>query len=114
MAENRPNLQKGLQNEILKFFLLMHLSRGEGYPYALLKAIKFKRIWILNGLTKNDLYNTIKSLENKGLIKGKPVRKGAMTQKHYVLTPKGRVVARASKGMMLKAFKSVAETLRRV
>ena len=91
MPEQKEDFSKVFQNEVLKVFLLQHLSRQSGYPYGLLKAIKNKHIWVLHGLTKNDLYNTINSLEKKGFIRSKYVSKSARSQRHYLLTPKGKI-----------------------
>ena len=105
-------LNRGLQNEILKVMLLIHLSRHPGYPYALLKAVRSRRIWMLQGVVKSDLYNTMNSLEKQGFIKSKAILAGAVARKNYALTPKGRKVVHASKKAMIRSFGEVAKMIR--
>lgn len=104
-------IAKGLRNEMLKFILLQHLSRRSGYPYGLMKAIQTRRVPILEGLTKNDLYNSMNSLEKQGFIKYKPIMFGFMVHKHYELTPKGRRILGASKKIMIKSLFAVKKIM---
>ncbi len=103
---------KALKGEILRFIILNHLSQHEGYPYALMKAIHHKKVWILRGATKSDCYNAMNALEKQGFIRGKLVLKGAMAQKHYVLTPKGKRVVKQSIKIMRKGFKEASKLMR--
>lgn len=108
-----PNFpSKGLRNEMLRFILLRHLSWRTGYPYALLKAIQGKKVWILKGMTKNDLYNAIASLEKEGYIKGKSTMKGGKVQKYYELTASGKKVVKASEQIMYKSFLEMRKLMR--
>ena len=106
------NLSKGFKNEVLKVIILSHLSRQEGYPYALLKAIQNKKIWILQGVVKSDLYNTMNSLEKQGFIKSKTLMKGAVARKNYTLTSKGKKIVNASKRAMMRSFGEVIKMMR--
>lgn len=111
MADRNKYMSKGFKKDILKVMLLTHLSRGAGYPYALLKAVKNKKIWIMEGMTKNDVYNTMNALEKQGFIKGKRMRQGAIMRKNYLLTQKGRRIARASKREMMRSFREVIKMM---
>ncbi len=102
---------KGFKKDILKVIILTHLGRGAGYPYALLKAMENKRIWIMEGMTKNDVYNTVGALEKQGFIKGRAVRSGAILRKNYLLTPKGRRIVSASKRAMIRSFREVIKLM---
>ena len=103
---------KGLRNEMLKIILLNHLSRHAGYPYELLKAIEGRKVFMFKGLTKNDLYNAIASLEKQGFIKSKIVMKGAQAQKHYLHTAKGKKIVLASRKQMIKSFREVTKMMK--
>lgn len=110
--DSEPTISKGLRNEMLKIILLNHLSRHAGYPYELLKAIESKKVFMFKGLTKNDLYNAINSLEKQGFIKGRVVMKGAQAQKHYAHTPKGKKIVMASRKAMIKSFTEVNKLMK--
>jgi DNA-binding PadR family transcriptional regulator len=112
MADENKFLSKVFQNEVLKVIILVHLSRHEGYPYALLKAVQNKKVWILQGVVKSDLYNTMNSLEKQGFIRSRTTMKGAVARKNYVLTPKGRRIVSASRRAMARSFNEVIEMMR--
>ncbi|MDE1855788.1 MAG: PadR family transcriptional regulator [Candidatus Micrarchaeota archaeon] len=98
------SISRGLRKEMLKIIIMNNLSRHSGYPYELLKGIESKKIFIFEGLTKNDLYNSIGSLEKQGFIKSRAVMAGAKLRKHYDLTPKGKKIVAASRKAMVKTF----------
>ena len=96
---------------MLKIILLNHLGRHSGYPYELLKAIECKKVFIFEGLTKNDLYNAINSMEKQGFIKSRIVMKGAKVQKHYYPTAKGKKVVLASRKAMVNSLMEVKKMM---
>ncbi|HVA82859.1 MAG TPA: helix-turn-helix transcriptional regulator [Candidatus Aquilonibacter sp.] len=106
------SISKGLRKEMLKIIILNHLGRHAGYPYELLKAIESRKAFVFEGLTKNDLYNAIGSLEKQGFIKGHAVMKGAKMQKHYDPTSKGKKIIIASRKAMVRSFTEVNKLMK--
>lgn len=102
---------KGLRNEILKVILLHRLECHSEYPYEMLKAMRERKVWIFQGLTKNDLYNAMSSLEKQGFIRSKVVMKGGKVQKHYELTPRGKKIVKNSRKIMLRSFLEVKKMI---
>ena len=97
---------------MLRIIILNNLGRHSGYPYALLKGIESRKIFIFEGLTKSDLYNAISSLEKQGFIRGRVVMKGAQAQKHFDLTARGKKIVVASRKAMVKTFMSVNKLMK--
>ncbi len=113
IADQREDFpSKGLRTEILKIIILVHLSHSPEYPYALMKNMQGKKVWILKGLGKSDFYNAMNSLEKHGFIKGKAVMKGAKMQKHFVLTAKGKKTIAMSRKVMIRSFKTLREIMK--
>lgn len=106
------SISKGLRKEMLRIIILNNLARHPGYPYELLKGIESKKVFVFEGLTKNDLYNAISSLEKQGFIKGKAVMTGAKMQKFYEPTAKGKKIVLASRKAMVKSFTEVNKLMK--
>ncbi len=88
----------------LKLIVLAHLRDSGTYPYAMLKHFKGSGHSFLAGMGKSEMYNIINSLEKEGFVSYRIVKKGARSQKHYALTPKGRKVIGTSKQIMTRAM----------
>jgi DNA-binding PadR family transcriptional regulator len=111
-AEKECFPSKGLRTEMLKIIILVHLSHSPEYPYALMKVMQKKKVWILRGLGKSDFYNAMNSLEKHGFIKGRAVMKGAKIQKHFILTDKGKKTAAMSRKVMIRSFKTLRNMIK--
>ncbi|MCL5239719.1 MAG: PadR family transcriptional regulator [Candidatus Marsarchaeota archaeon] len=111
MAETDRYIGKGFKKDILKVMIMTHLSRKPGYPYALIKAVHHKKIWIMEGMTKNDVYNTMAALEREGFIKSRTAKAGAVIRKNYLLTQKGRHIVKESKKAMMRSFREVIKMM---
>jgi DNA-binding PadR family transcriptional regulator len=74
------------------------------YPYAMLKHFRSSGQHFLSEMEKSEMYNMIKSLEKEGFVTYRIVKKGARSQKHYVLTPKGRKILGTSKLILTRAM----------
>ena len=105
---------RGFEREILKVMVIMHLSRHGGYPYALLKAIQGKKIWMLRSVTKSDLYNAIAFLEKRGFIRSKTMLKGAVARKNYFLTMKGKGIVKSARERAKESFREVLKEMNEI
>ena len=107
MMEEKTKVWKSLQGGILKLMLLRSISKGEDYPYSMLKSLKCNRHMPLGSITKNEVYNALNALEKQGYVKSKTVLSGNKAQRHYRLTVNGRSVVRRSRRIMLQLIKDM-------
>lgn len=112
-SQSISRVNTGLRNEILKMILLLYLEKHVEYPYSLLKSLRARKISMLESMTKNDLYNALNSLEKQGLIKGKSLKMGLVTHRHYRLTLSGREIAGMYKKNMIKSILEVKKFIER-
>jgi DNA-binding PadR family transcriptional regulator len=96
-----------IKSVILQLALLKCISKGEEYPYSLLKKVsksnfgKFKII-------KSDIYNAIASLEKKRYIK---LTKMHGTKKYYKITKEGRKVLKETRKILRTTLKEISKIL---
>lgn len=112
MRGNESGIIRGYRNEILKVILLNNLVRSDEYPYALLKALQKKKIWFLQNVTKNDVYNALSSMEKQGYIKSKIKTEGSSVRKNYKVTPEGKKIVKTARMAMLDSFRDVAKMIK--
>jgi DNA-binding PadR family transcriptional regulator len=105
-----PSIGKKMRQNILTLIILRHISKKNSYPYELLSSIRKTRHPLLRDVSKNDIYNTIKSLENGGFIEvASSAKKGGKI--YYGITEKGRSALHISKKMMVSFMRSVSRIL---
>jgi DNA-binding PadR family transcriptional regulator len=97
-------LDAAMTHGALKLIVLAHIRESGAYPYAILKHFRASGHSRLARMGKSEMYNIINSLEREGFVSHRIVRKGARSQKHYALTPKGRKVLSTSKQIMTRAM----------
>lgn len=83
-------------------FIMASIKKKSTYPYALAKSLKGSKLEIFSGITKNDVYNILNSLEKKGYLKSMVVKGSSRSQKLYSITPGGRRVAEMAKKLLIK------------
>ncbi len=92
------DLDSGMKKGILKIMILSYISSHKTYPYALLKTMKtttnIHGSNAFKGITKNDVYNLVSSLEKDGFMTGRARLKGNKVQKVFTVTAKGRNVVK--------------------
>lgn len=114
-------LGKSLKNAILKIAILKIIEKGDMHTYAVMKHIRrspfFSHMlpsespWAL----KNDIYNSVKALEQHGYIKPSGVGAGHIllrARKMYKITPKGRKALKDAMGVRIRAFKELSKILK--
>lgn len=95
---------------ILRVRILVRIKAGKVYSYALMKEFSsgpFSRFMGRN--IKNDVYNTIKSLEQSGYIRMSTKQEGGRPKKYYKLTKKGLVVLKSARGIQKEAAKELSK-----
>ncbi|MGC8479446.1 MAG: PadR family transcriptional regulator [Candidatus Micrarchaeia archaeon] len=82
------SLDKNFKNGLLRIMILKIIERKEMHAYAIYKEIQSNKKVIIN-VSKNDIYNSIASMEKLNMIVSKLSNKN---QKVLVLTKKGKDV----------------------
>ena len=103
-------VRKDVKHIMLKLKILHEIAKAPSYSYSLIERldsagshhpfIKISR----NGL-KNDIYNTIGTLEKSGYIKAKPRIEDGKLKNYYHITPSGRAALKEAKALFLNALK---------
>ncbi|MCL5412131.1 MAG: PadR family transcriptional regulator [Candidatus Marsarchaeota archaeon] len=110
-----PYARRELRHVIMKLMLLKQIKSGRTYPYALVKyaaSIEMAHGFERTGAArKNDVYNTLASLERSGYIKAKRAVSGGRVKKYYSITPDGSMVLRASAKELMRTIRLVKELL---
>lgn len=89
-------ITKDMRRTVMKIFLLKKIQEKRTYTYSILKEIELEvkkshHGGILpSGSAKNELYNTINSLQNAGYISMRAEVERNRVKKYYKITPKGR------------------------
>ncbi len=108
MKENTSYFTRDMKRMILKMRLMARIKQGRAYSYGIVKEFNEGGFAKMMGKNlKNDIYNTIKSLEIGGYIKEKSKVENGKAKKYYSLTVRGEDV-------MKSAAKLHKETLREI
>jgi DNA-binding PadR family transcriptional regulator len=107
-----PSVSRGMRLIALKLIILKRIKYGAIYPYALMKELlKDCHISAMlckdKGDVKNDIYNTIKALEQSGYIKAKVKTRGTKLKKYYTITACGNRTLTQAKLQFLKSMKAL-------
>ncbi len=105
MKKDYNFIDEKLRHSVLMIRTLHMIKLGKkAYPYDLLKRMKDKNNPMFCDLSKNDIYNAISALENKGLI----VDVGAKGEKkYYRITKRGTDLLNSSKTILIKHLKAI-------
>ena len=107
---------KDMRHIILKLVLVQKISKGPVYSYALISKLNNTRISnLLNkkGMAlKNDIYNTLSSLERSGYIKSTSKIEKGKNRNYYKLTPKGKRILAASRTLFMKTMTELINVMR--
>lgn len=111
-----PFVSKDMRRMRLKLTLLMRIKQGRIYSYALMKELSHSKHFLLFrhlGLSfKNDIYNTVKSLEKSGYIKVNAIIEDNRMKKYYTITNKGKKALAESKKLFLHSMKELMKLLK--
>ena len=107
-------ISKDMKHAILKIIILKIINRSGTHAYAILQ--KIKKIQLLKSLysgesMKNDVYNTLKILEQHGYITPKAASSNGRMKKVYSLTAKGGKSLKKTRAIYLKALREVAKVM---
>lgn len=95
---------------ILQMRILVRIKYGKVYSYALVKELSSAHFSSFFGKgIKNDVYNTIKSLEKSGYIRVSVKRDGGRLKKYYTITKKGDEAIRSAMKVQKEAAKVLAK-----
>ncbi len=90
MERQFEEMPLGIKRMVLRLRLLVMIKHGKTYPYALLKQLEKTGFAAVMGSTlKNDVYNTLKSLERGGYIKVETRLESGKAKDYYTVTKKG-------------------------
>ncbi len=107
-------MNRDMQRTVIKIIIMWKLKEnGEMYAYAILKDIKkIKHPFIKdNPQIKNEVYNTLKALEQAGYIKEKSRRGNKHVKVYYELTKEGISALKATKSLLHETARSMARIL---
>jgi len=117
-TKNNKHKKCFYKNEIyslmLKFIILSKLKKHKLYAYNILKDLKqnqmLKKHFNLDDeKIKNDVYNTIKSLENSNYIK---LFSSTKNKNYYELTKKGSDILASIKEIFIKTTKRIQKIIK--
>jgi DNA-binding PadR family transcriptional regulator len=109
-------LNKDMRNTMLKVFILRRLKKSEANSYALMKEFMARRRFIgkLKVLSevKNEIYNTIKSLEKSKYIKSSHRIENGRLKNYYTLTAEGKKVLESAKKIFQRNIKEISSLVK--
>jgi DNA-binding PadR family transcriptional regulator len=113
---SRGFMGKGPRQFMIKAMLLVKISRERTYSYKLMKELlvlaKARHLETdMLGL-KNEVYNSIASLEKAGFIRSSTDFSWGKTRKYYSLTPKGRSALRMMRTTIRNAVRGMSQILK--
>jgi DNA-binding PadR family transcriptional regulator len=111
-----PCMDKDMRHIVLKLLILKRIKDGRTYSYALIKEFSNERISKLlktePSNVKNDIYNTINTLEKSGYILMKVKADNKRIKKYYTLTKSGSSALAQTKKLFANSMRSLMEILR--
>jgi DNA-binding PadR family transcriptional regulator len=113
MEHDKAHIGKELRHVILKLIILKRIKakRGGIYSYAILKGlskVESSHFCISNPKEiKNDVYNTIASLEKSGYIKMRRRVQDGRLKKYYEITATGDAVLNSAMRDFLTALSTI-------
>ena len=109
-------LTKDVYHVMLKIALLSRIRKGRCYSYELFRDITkhFNKVKNHKNISfkpniKNDIYNTISSLENAGYIKAAIKVEGSKVKNYYTITIKGARALDGAKAAFRRTVREVME-----
>jgi len=109
-------IDKDMRNSMLKMFILRSVGRESTNSYALLKEFSKRRRFFsrFGGVPdlKNEVYNTINSLEKSGYIKSSQKIENGRLKNYYFLTIKGRKVTNSAKVLFRRHIQALSALLK--
>ena len=109
MKENFLN--KDMKKTLLKIHILHRIKRSKVNSYSLLKEISSNshsgRFFKNKAEIKNEVYNTINSLEKSGYIESSRKVESGRLKNFYAPTEKGTEVLKSAKVIFLKNMKEL-------
>jgi len=108
-------LNRDMKSTMLKIFILRKVSHAKANSYAMLKDFKQRRMFMKSygsaTEVKNEVYNTIKSLENSGYIKSSQKIENGRLKNYYMLTPQGKDTLKSAGVLFKKHAQALASLL---
>ncbi len=108
-------LSRDMKKTVLKIRILGRISAGKVNSYALLKEFSAKgdlaRFFSKDGGIKNEIYNTINSLQRSGYIKLSEKLENGRMKHYYTVTRKGRGVLRSAKAVLRSHLEELEDIL---
>jgi DNA-binding PadR family transcriptional regulator len=107
-------ISKDMRHAVLKIIILRIIRHSRTHAYAIMQKIKkiphLKRLYSEQSM-KNDIYNTIKILEQYGYITPKAASSNGRAKKVYSLTAKGLSALKKAKTIYLRALREAAQAI---
>ncbi len=100
---------KELKRMILRMRILVRIKQGPVYSYGLMKEFsKGHFAKFFGDDIKNDVYNTIKSLEQSGYISVTTKSEDGRTKKYYKITKRGDAVLSSARKIQKETMKQIS------
>lgn len=105
-------LHDDMRRTMLKMRILMRIKKSSLNAYGILKEMSASkrafRFFKSKNEMRNDIYNTIKSLEKSGFIKSTQKTENGRIKQYYRLTPKGTGAVNSARKMFREHFKELS------
>lgn len=112
---NENFLNKDMKKVMLKIRILRRIGRERVNSYALLnefgKSRHLSRLFADKDEMKNEIYNTIKSLENSNYIESAKRTENGRQKNYYTLTKKGSGLLKSAKAIFRRHIAELAALL---
>ncbi len=105
---------KDMMRTIMKLIIMGRIKKsGRIYPYALIKEIRGIKHPMIRGnpQIKNEVYNTLKALEQAGYVKAAVSGNKAPVKVYYTLTKKGDSTLNETRRLVRETAKSIVKML---
>lgn len=104
---------RDMKRMILKMRLMMRIKQGRAYSYGIVKEFGKGGFAKLMGKSlKNDIYNTIKSLEIGGYIKETSTIEKGKAKKYYSLTVRGEDIMKSAAKLHKEMLRELSKLFR--
>jgi DNA-binding PadR family transcriptional regulator len=108
-------LNKDMKNTMLKMYILRETAKSDVNSYSLLKQFtakkRFAKAFSNPAEIKNEIYNTIKSLEKSGYIKSTQKIENGRLKNYYTLTKDGVKILKSAKDIFKEHIKELTSLL---
>lgn len=108
-------IRREMRSTMIKLFVLRRIGRSEMNSYTLMKEITENRrasgFFYNESSIKNEIYNTINSLQKSGYLKSSQKIENGRLKNYYALTANGRELLKSARSIFEKNIKEMGSLL---